>query len=237
MNYQSKLLKIRESTIFQVLVTIIILFSSVMVGVGTFDFNNRFALNILIGLDISITIFFVIEILIRFFAEKKKIGFFKDGWNIFDLIIVISSLIPTTGSSILVLRLLRLARLLRIISFMPELRFVIEALVDSLKKSFYVLVLIFILLYIYAVAGVIFFEDVKGGRFEDLGEALLVLVQIMTLSSWEEVMLTITAVYPYAWAYFVSFVVLSSIIILNLFVAILVDVVSEKRRENLEKNS
>jgi len=237
MNYQSKLLKIRETTIYQVLVTIIILFSSVMVGVGTFDFNNRFALNILIGLDISITIFFVIEILIRFFAEKKKIGFFKDGWNIFDLIIVISSLIPTTGSSILVLRLLRLARLLRIISFMPELRFVIEALVDSLKKSFYVLVLIFILLYIYAVAGVIFFEDVKGGRFEDLGEALLVLVQIMTLSSWEEVMLTITAVYPYAWAYFVSFVVLSSIIILNLFVAILVDVVSEKRRENLEKNS
>jgi voltage-gated sodium channel len=237
MNYQSKLLKIRESTIFQVLVTIIILFSSVMVGVGTFDFNNSFALNILLGLDISITIFFVIEILIRFFAEKKKIGFFKDGWNIFDLIIVISSLIPTTGSSILVLRLLRLARLLRIISFMPELRFVIEALVDSLKKSFYVLVLIFILLYIYAVAGVIFFEDVKGGRFEDLGEALLVLVQIMTLSSWEEVMLTITAVYPYAWAYFVSFVVLSSIIILNLFVAILVDVVSEKRRENLEKNS
>ncbi len=237
MNYQSKLLKIRESTIFQVLVTVIILFSSVMVGVGTFDFDNSVALNLLVGLDISITIFFVIEILIRFFAEKKKIVFFKDGWNIFDLIIVVSSLIPSTGSSILVLRLLRLARLLRIISFMPELRFVIEALLDSVKKSFYVLVLIFILLYIYAVAGVIFFEDVKGGRFEDLGEALLVLVQIMTLSSWEEVMLTITAVYPYAWAYFVSFVVLSSIIILNLFVAILVDVVSEKRRENLEKNS
>jgi voltage-gated sodium channel len=118
---------------------------------------------------------------------------------------------------------------------MPELRFVIEALVDSLKKSFYVLVLIFILLYIYAVAGVILFEDIKGGRFEDLGEALLVLVQIMTLSSWEEVMLNITDVYPYAWAYFVSFVVLSSIIVLNLFVAILVDVVSERRREELEK--
>ena len=235
MNYQLKLLKIRESKIFQVLVTLVILFSSVMVGVGTFDFDNSFAVNILVSLDISITIFFLIEILIRFFAEKKKIAFFKDGWNIFDLVIVVSSLIPTTGSSILVLRLLRLARLLRIISFMPELRFVIEALVDSLKKSFYVLVLIFILLYIYAVAGVILFEDVEGGRFEDLGEALLVLVQIMTLSSWEEVMLTITDVYPYAWAYFVSFVVLSSIIVLNLFVAILVDVVSERRREDLEK--
>jgi voltage-gated sodium channel len=235
MNYQLKLLKIRESRIFQVLVTLIILFSSVMVGVGTFDFSNSFALNILVGLDVSITIFFLIEILIRFFAEKKKMHFFKDGWNVFDLIVVVSSLIPSTGSSLLVLRLLRLARLLRIISFMPELRFVIEALVDSLKKSFYVLVLIFILLYIYAVAGVILFEDIKGGRFEDLGEALLVLVQIMTLSSWEEVMLNITDVYPYAWAYFVSFVVLSSIIVLNLFVAILVDVVSERRREELEK--
>ena len=236
MNYQLKLLKIRESRIFQVLVTLIILFSSVMVGVGTFDFSNSFALNILFGLDVSITIFFLIEILIRFFAEKKKMHFFKDGWNVFDLIVVVSSLIPSTGSSLLVLRLLRLARLLRIISFMPELRFVIEALVDSLKKSFYVLVLIFILLYIYAVAGVILFEDIKGGRFEDLGEALLVLVQIMTLSSWEEVMLNITDVYPYAWAYFVSFVVLSSIIVLNLFVAILVDVVSERRREALEKS-
>ena len=235
MNYQLKLLKIRESRIFQVLVTLIILFSSVMVGVGTFDFSNSFALNILFGPDVSITIFFLIEILIRFFAEKKKMYFFKDGWNVFDLIVVVSSLIPSTGSSLLVLRLLRLARLLRIISFMPELRFVIEALVDSLKKSFYVLVLIFILLYIYAVAGVILFEDIKGGRFEDLGEALLVLVQIMTLSSWEEVMLNITDVYPYAWAYFVSFVVLSSIIVLNLFVAILVDVVSERRREELEK--
>lgn len=235
MNYQLKLLKIRESRIFQVLVTLIILFSSVMVGVGTFDFSNSFALNILFGLDVSVTIFFLIEILIRFFAEKKKMHFFKDGWNVFDLIVVVSSLIPSTGSSLLVLRLLRLARLLRIISFMPELRFVIEALVDSLKKSFYVLVLIFILLYIYAVAGVILFEDIKGGRFEDLGEALLVLVQIMTLSSWEEVMLNITDVYPYAWAYFVSFVVLSSIIVLNLFVAILVDVVSERRREALEK--
>lgn len=235
MNYQLKLLKIRESQIFQVIVTLVILFSSVMVGVGTFDFNNNFALSILVGLDILITIFFLIEILIRFFAEKKKIRFFKDGWNVFDLIIVVSSLIPTTGSSVLVLRLLRLARLLRIISFMPELRFVIEALTDSLKKSFYVLVLIFILLYIYAVAGVILFEDIEGGRFEDLGQALLVLVQIMTLSSWEEVMLTVTAVYPYAWAYFVSFVVLSSVIVLNLFVAILVDVVSERRREELEK--
>tara|TARA_B100001250_G_scaffold233407_1_gene200389 strand:+ start:354 stop:1073 length:720 start_codon:yes stop_codon:yes gene_type:complete len=230
MTITERLALIKESSIFQIVVTAVILLSSIIVGIGTYDFTDDLFLNSLSVLDISITVFFVIEILIRFFAEKRKVDFFKDGWNIFDSIIVASSLIPTAGTSVMVLRLLRLARLLRVISFIPELRFVIEALIESLKKSVYVLILIFILLYIYAVAGVILFEKVEGGRFEELGEALLALVQIMTLSSWETLMLPITDVYPYSWIYFVSFVVFSSIIVLNLFVAILVDVVAERRK-------
>ena len=134
---REKLLEIKESSAFQLIVTAIILLSSIIVGVGTYEIVNDLFLRILLALDIFITIFFVVEILIRFFAEHRKVDFFRSGWNIFDLIIVISSLIPTTGSSVLVLRLLRLARLLRVISFIPELRFVIEALIDSLKKSIY----------------------------------------------------------------------------------------------------
>ena len=232
---REKLLVIKESSAFQLIVTAIILLSSIIVGVGTYEIVNDLFLRILLFLDTFITIFFVVEILIRFFAERRKVDFFRSGWNIFDLIIVISSLIPTTGSSVLVLRLLRLARLLRVISFIPELRFVIEALIDSLKKSIYVLILIFILLYIYAVGGVILFEDVAGGRFEDLGEAFIALIQIMTLSSWESLMMPIVEIYPYAWMYFISFVILSSIIVLNLFVAILVDVVSERRKRQEEE--
>ena len=108
-------------------------------------------------------------------------------------------------------------------------------LIESIKKSVFVLILIFIILYIYAVAGVILFESVEGGRFEDLGEAIIALIQIMTLSSWENVMLPIMDVYPMAWIFFISFVVLSSIIVLNLFIAILVDVVAQQRK-NLNKN-
>ena len=225
------LYKIKEHRFFQTAVTTVILFSSLVVGISTYDFNPEFVRVLLIS-DYFVTAFFVLEITIRFFGEKNKIDFFKDGWNIFDSIIVISSLIPAgAGSSVMVLRLLRLARLLRVISFVPELRFVIEALIESIKKSIYVLLLIFILLYIYGVAGVILFESVEGGRFESLGEAILALIQIMTLSSWENVMLPIMEVYPMAWTYFISFVVLSSIIVLNLFVAILVDVVAERRRK------
>ena len=234
------LTKIKDHSLFQISVTVVILFSSLMVGISTYNFEGTLV-RILVISDIFVTVFFVIEISIRFFAEKNKLNFFKDGWNIFDSVIVISSLIPAgAGSSVMVLRLLRLARLLRVISFIPELRFVIEALIESLKKSVYVLILIFILLYIYGVAGVILFESVEGGRFESLGEAIITLIQIMTLSSWETVMLPIVEIYPMSWMYFISFVVLSSIIVLNLFVAILVDVVSERRKrleqESLNKN-
>ena len=234
------LTKIKDHSLFQISVTVVILFSSLMVGISTYNFEGTLV-RILVISDIFVTVFFVIEISIRFFAEKNKLNFFKDGWNIFDSVIVISSLIPAgAGSSVMVLRLLRLARLLRVISFIPELRFVIEALIESLKKSVYVLILIFILLYIYGVAGVYVFESVEGGRFESLGEAIITLIQIMTLSSWETVMLPIVEIYPMSWMYFISFVVLSSIIVLNLFVAILVDVVSERRKrleqESLNKN-
>jgi voltage-gated sodium channel len=234
MGIQKRLNTLKSSPPFQYLVTIVILLSSVLVGAGTYAFDGTL-FSILLGLDLLITVFFIIEILIRFFSESKKRNFFNDGWNIFDSIIVISSLIPAgVGTSLVVLRLLRLARLLRIISFAPELRFVIESLIESLKQSVNVIVLIFILLYIYAVAGVILFGTVEGGRFEQLGEALMTLFQIMTLSSWEAIMLPMTDIYSWSWFYFVSFVFLSSVITLNLFIAILVDVVSEqrKRRDN-----
>ena len=222
--------KIKSHPLFQTSVTVVIIFSSLLVGVSTYDVDETI-LRILFFGDWFVTIFFVVEILIRFFSEERKKDFFKDGWNIFDSIIVTASLIPAgAGSSVMVLRLLRLARLLRVISFIPELRFVIEALIESLKKSIYVLILIFILLYIYGVAGVILFESIEGGRFEDLGEAILTLIQIMTLSSWETVMLPVMEIYPTSWIYFISFVIFSSIIVLNLFVAILVDVVSERRK-------
>ena len=138
------LTKIKDHSLFQISVTVVILFSSLMVGISTYNFEGTLV-RILVISDIFVTVFFVIEISIRFFAEKNKLNFFKDGWNIFDSVIVISSLIPAgAGSSVMVLRLLRLARLLRVISFIPELRFVIEALIESLKKSVYVLILIFV---------------------------------------------------------------------------------------------
>ena len=108
--------KLRDNRIFQFTVVIIIILNAVLIGATTYELEPLF-LNFIHLLDYAITIFFVIEILIRFIGEKEKKNFFKDGWNIFDTIIVAISLIPIpNNSSYLVLRLLRIFRVLRLIS-------------------------------------------------------------------------------------------------------------------------
>ena len=120
---------LKESRLFQYLVISIIIFNAFTIGVNTYELSD-FSKNVISLLDYTITIFFVIEILIRFIGEQKKINFFKNGWNLFDTIIVLISLIPVpNNSSFLLLRLLRVFRILRIISVIPELKLIIEALI------------------------------------------------------------------------------------------------------------
>ena len=151
--------KLQQSPLFQFLVIFIIILNAITLGINTYEINN-YIKKIIELLDYAITIFFVIEILIRFIGEPNKINFFKNGWNIFDSLIVLISLIPVpNNSSYLLLRLLRIFRVLRIISVVPELKKIIEALIDSIKRVFYVSLLLFIILYVYATIGSILFSE------------------------------------------------------------------------------
>ena len=117
--------KLKDNRIFQFSVVIIIILNAILIGATTYQLDPIF-LNTIHLLDYAITVFFVIEILIRFIGEKEKKNFFKDGWNVFDTIIVAISLIPIpNNSSFLVLRLLRIFRVLRLISVIPELKKII----------------------------------------------------------------------------------------------------------------
>lgn len=227
--------KIKENSFFKGSVISVIILSALLLGSSTYDLNEN-TKKILIFLDYFITIFFCLEISIRFVGEKNKRDFFKEGWNIFDTVIVIFSLLPA-GESVLLLRLLRIFRVLRLISFIPELRELIEALVRSLSKLGYVCLLLFIILYIYAVFGSMAFNEIDPGRWGDLGKALITLVQVLTLSSWEQVMLPIQNQLAWAWVYFFSFIALGSITVLNLIIAVLVNVMSEVKSDNSNKNS
>ena len=229
------LYKIKENTFFKGSVIAIIILSAVLLGTSTYELNSK-AQKALIFLDYFITIFFCLEISIRFAAEKNKKDFFKEGWNIFDTTIVVFSLIPA-GESALLLRLLRIFRVLRLISFIPELRDLIEALLKSLSRLGYVCLLLFIILYIYAVFGSMAFSEVDPKRWEDFGMALITLVQVLTLSSWEQVMLPIQEEIAWSWVYFFSFIALGAITVLNLIIAVLVNVMTEMKAEGSDKES
>ncbi|MDB3946892.1 ion transporter [Candidatus Pelagibacter sp.] len=224
------LYNLKESGIFQFIVISIIILNAITIGVNTYDLS-KFTTQAINYLDYSITVFFVIEILIRFIGEPKKLNFFKSGWNIFDTLIVLISLIPIpNNSSFLLLRLLRVFRVLRIISVIPELKKIIEALLSSVKRVFYVGLLLFIILYIYATIGSILFSTNIPERWGDVGVAMITLFQVLTLSSWEQVMLPLQDVYWWAWIYFFSFIIICGITMLNLLIAVLVDVVINQKK-------
>ncbi|MFL2525542.1 MAG: ion transporter [Pelagibacteraceae bacterium] len=220
---------IRDNRLFQFSVVTIIILNAILIGATTYKLDPLF-LEVIHFLDYVITIFFVIEILIRFIGEPIKSNFFKNGWNIFDTIIVTISLIPIpNSSSFLVLRLLRVFRVLRLISVIPELKQIIEAILQSIKRVFFVSLLLFIILYIYATMGAILFSEDEPSRWGDLGISLITLFQVLTLSSWETVMLPLQEIYWWSWIYFFSFIIICAITILNLVIAILVDVVIQKK--------
>jgi voltage-gated sodium channel len=224
------LLKLNSSKIFQFSVVSIIILNAITLGISTYEIN-LFVKKIIQILDYGITIFFVIEILIRFISQPNKINFFKSGWNIFDTIIVLISLIPIpNNSSFLLLRLLRVFRVLRLISVIPELKKIIEALINSIKKVFYVSLLLFIILYIYATIGSILFAETIPYRWNDVGVSLITLFQVLTLSSWETVMLPLQEIFWWAWIYFFSFIIICAITMMNLLIAVIVDVILNQKK-------
>ena len=224
------LFKLKESSIFQFCVIFIIIINAITIGISTYNLHG-FLADVIKVLDYSITIFFVIEIIIRFIGEPSKKNFFKNGWNIFDSTIVLISLIPIpNNSSFLLLRLLRVFRVLRIISVVPELKKIIEALLSSIKRVLYVGLLLFIILYIYATVGSILFSSDNPERWSDVGISMITLFQVLTLSSWEQVMLPLQDIYWWTWIYFFSFIIICGITMLNLLIAVLVDVVINQKK-------
>jgi voltage-gated sodium channel len=180
-------------------------------------------------LDYAITVFFLVEILIRLISEKPFYNFFKSGWNVFDFTIVAISLIPVGGAeTVFVARLLRIVRILRVITIVPEFRRIIDGLVKTIPRVGFVVLLMFIFFYIWATIGSMLFNDIDPSRWGNVGSAMLVLLQLITYDDWAAVMGDVLEVYPYMWIYFVSFLILNGFILFNMVIGIIVDVMSRE---------
>ena len=233
--FQRRLKKFDNSKIFQGVVIAVIILSALLVGAKTHNLPPA-AIQVLGVLDVAVTLFFVFEIVIRFLATPKKASFFKSGWNIFDTVIVIGSLIPAGGSGVLIARLLRVFRVLRLVSMVPELRLLINALLKAIPRMGYIGLLMFVIFYIYAAIGSIVFHEINETLWGDVSISMLTLFRVATFEDWTDVMYETMAVYPLSWVFYLTFIFLTAFIFLNMMVGTILEVMSEEH-ENFRAQS
>ncbi len=150
-------------------------------------------------------------------------GFFRNGWNVFDFVIVGIALMPTSGS-LAVLRALRVLRTLRLLSVIPSMRRVVQALLSAIPGLASVSMLILLIFYVGAVLSTKLFGERFPDWFGTIGESMYTLFQVMTLESWSMgIVRPVMEVYPQSWVFFVPFILITSFAVLNLFIGIMVD--------------
>lgn len=206
----------------------IIVISALVIGAKTYEETSRIE-QWLLYLDVAVTVFFLVEILIRMAAERNLVSFFKKGWNVFDFLIVTASLIPMDDSEMVLLaRLLRIFRVLRLVSMIPELQMLLGALVKSVPRMGYVVLLMFIIFYIYAALGSFLFHNVDEFLWGNISVAMLTLFRIATFEDWTDVMYATQEVYAWSWIYYLTFIFLTAFIFLNMMIGIVLDVMQKE---------
>lgn len=213
---------------FEMFVVTVIVLSALVVGAKTYPIPPA-ALKVLAVLDWVITFIFLVEICIRFVADQDKKRFFTKAWNIFDTLIVVVSLIPIENSDMALLgRLIRIFRVLRMVSIIPELRMLLNSLVKALPQLGYVMLLMFIIFYIYAAIGSTLFHDINPDLWGDITIALLTLFRVMTFEDWTDVMYETMAVYKLSWIFYLTFIFFTAFAFLNMIIGIVVNVLEEE---------
>ncbi len=207
----------------------VIIFNAIILGLETSPAAMAQAGDLILALDAACLAFFVVEILLKLFAYGGR--FFRSGWNLFDLAIVGISLVPASAG-MSVLRALRILRVLRLVSVAPRLRRVVEGFVTALPGMGSVFVLMAIIFYIAAVMATKLFAASFPEWFGSLGQSAYTLFQIMTLESWSMgIVRPVMESYPYAWAFFVPFIMVTTFAVVNLLVGLIVNSMQDAHAE------
>jgi voltage-gated sodium channel len=199
----------------------LIVLNAITLGLETSSRAMEHFGDLLVAIDRAVLAVFVVEIATKLYAHGWR--FFREPWNIFDFVIVGIALVPASGP-LSVLRALRILRVLRLVSTVPRLRFVVEALLHALPGISSIAMLMLLLFYVFAVMATGFFGDSHPQWFGTIGRSMYTLFQIMTLESWSMgIVRPVMELHPYAWVFFVPFILVATFTILNLFIAIIVN--------------
>ncbi|MBQ9004530.1 MAG: ion transporter [Eggerthellaceae bacterium] len=218
-----------DSRGFQGFVIGVIIANAVVIGVQTVALPEgvAFALRVFDAVCLAI---YCVEAVLKIYAYRAD--YFKDGWNIFDFAIIVLSLVPDYLLPIpvqvaRVLRLFRIARVFRLVSAFRQLRVIVEAIGRSVTGVVWTGLLLLIVIYVFDVAGVSLFGADFPEYFGNLGSGLFTLLQLVTLEGWADVARDIMAVYPLAWMYFAPYIVISSFVMVNVVLGIILGTIEE----------
>jgi len=218
---QLKVQQLVEKNWFSHSILVLILINAILLGMETSTaLMQNFGTVILLA-DKALLTIFVLELILRIFAYR--ISFFKDPWSLFDFVVVAIALMPATGQ-FSVLRALRVLRVLRLLSIVPSMRRVVSALLGSLPGLGSIAMVLVLIYYVFAVIATKLFGQAFPEWFGSLGASFYTLFQVMTLESWSMgISRPVMEQYPYAWAFFVPFILIATFTMLNLFIAIIVN--------------
>lgn len=225
--------RIVESKPFQRFIIAVIVINAITLGLETSPTAMARAGGFLLALDRAALVVFLVEIAMKLIVYR--LSFFRSGWNVFDFAIVAITIAPT-GEGLQVLRSLRILRALRLISVVPSMRKVVSALLKAIPGMGSVVTLLLLVFYVASVMTTKLFGVDFPEWFGTIGASFYTLFQVMTLESWSMgIARPVMEAHPYAWMFFVVFILLTSFAVLNLFIAIVVDAMSAVEQDEQEK--
>lgn len=230
---QNKLVRLVESPVFTRSIMAVILVNAAVLGLETSKTVMNEIGPVLLVLDKIALVIFVIELALKMAAYR--LSFFSRPWCIFDFVIVSITLIPA-NEGFAALRAMRVLRAFRLMSVVPSMRRVVGALLSAVPGMGSVAALLALVFYVFAVMATKMFGDSFPDWFGSLGASFYSLFQIMTLESWSMgIVRPVMETYPYAWAFFVPFILCTTFAVLNLFIAIIVNAMHEEADPDQEK--
>ncbi|MGA0025229.1 MAG: ion transporter, partial [Burkholderiales bacterium] len=230
--WRTRLAATIEAPQAQRLIIALILVNAAILGLETSPAVMADWGGLLMRLDQAILAVFVIELVIRILAHGWR--FFRDPWSVFDFIVIVIALLPATGP-FAVLRALRVLRVLRLLTMVPNMRRVVGGLLAAIPGLASVFGILSIIFYVASVIATKLFGAQFPQWFGTLGNSAYTLFQVMTLESWSMgIVRPIMEVYPYAWLFFVTYILISTFTMLNLFIAVVVNAMQAEHAKEIE---
>ena len=226
--------RLNNSPAFNMGIVVVILLNAVVLGVATYPSVTATAGGVLTGLERLFLLVFLAEVLVRLIAHgRRPQDFFRNGWNLFDLLVVAAAFVPGLSANATLLRLARLARVLRVVRFFPALRTILIGVVRSLPGLGGFIALSVLTLYIYGMVGWMLFGHVYPAQYGTVGRAILTLFLLLSLETLPDAVDMGLAVGPWTLIYFVSYVLVASYLLVNVLIGVVINSMEETRRAEL----